>query len=58
MGDVLPQEEMCCGSGMTSCCWRRLKEWHEEVGVWERLHEKLLDHLLDRLLGQPADRID
>jgi transposase len=46
--EMLPQE-MCCGSGMT--CWRRLKEWHE-VGVWERLHEKLLDHL-----GQ-ADRID
>ena len=46
--EMLPQE-MGCGSGMT--CWRRLKEWHE-VGVWERLHKKLLDSL-----GQ-ADRID
>src|SRR5215216_33515 len=46
--EMLPQE-MGCGSGMT--CWRRLKEWHE-AGVWERLHEAMLDHL-----GQ-ADEID
>ena len=40
---------MGCGSGMT--CLRRLKEWYE-AGVWERLHEALLDRL-----GE-ADRID
>jgi transposase len=46
---MLPQE-MGCGSGMT--CLRRLnKEWYE-AGVWERLHEALLDRL-----GE-ADRID
>jgi transposase len=39
--EMLPQE-MGCGSGMT--CWRRLKEWHE-AGVWEKLHQKLLDRL-------------
>ena len=38
---MLPQE-MGCGSGMT--CWRRLKEWHHD-GVWERLHQGLLDRL-------------
>jgi transposase len=37
----LPQE-MGCGSGMT--CWRRLAEWHE-AGVWDRLHQVLLDEL-------------
>ena len=46
--EMLPQE-MGCGSGMT--CWRRLREWHE-AGVWERLHEALLDRL-----GE-ADRVD
>ena len=46
--EMLPQE-MGCGSGVT--CWRRLREWHE-AGVWERLHEVLLDRL-----GE-ADRID
>ena len=46
--EMLPQE-MGCGSGMT--CWRRLKEWHE-AGVWERLHEAMLNRL-----GQ-ADEID
>ena len=45
---MLPQE-MGCGSGMT--CWRRLKEWHR-AGVWERLHQALLDRL-----GE-ADRVD
>lgn len=37
----LPQE-MGCGSGMT--CWRRLAEWNE-AGVWNRLHQVLLDEL-------------
>ena len=46
--EMLPQE-MGCGCGMT--CWRRLREWHE-AGVWERLHEALLDRL-----GE-ADRVD
>ena len=46
--EMLPQE-MGCGSGMT--CWRRLKEWHK-AGVWERLHQALLDRL-----GE-ADRIN
>jgi transposase len=46
--EMLPQE-MGCGSGMT--CWRRLKEWNE-AGVWERLHQKLLD-----CLGE-AEQID
>ena len=39
----LPQE-MGCGSGMT--CWRRLRDW-SEAGVWERLHQVLLDELQD-----------
>jgi transposase len=39
----LPQE-MGCGSGMT--CWRRLAEWNE-AGVWNRLHQVLLDELQD-----------
>ncbi len=46
--EMLPQE-MSCGSGMT--CWRRLKEW-EEAGVWEQLHQTLLERL-----GE-ADQID
>lgn len=46
--EMLPQE-MGCGSGMT--CWRRLRDW-QQSGVWERLHE----HLLERLHG--ADQID
>jgi transposase len=46
--DMLPQE-MGCGSGVT--CWRRLRAWHE-AGVWERLHQALLDRL-----GH-ADKID
>lgn len=36
--------EMGCGSGST--CWRRLKDW-QEAGVWERLHQVLLDRLGD-----------
>lgn len=39
--EYLPQE-MGCGSGVT--CWRRLREW-QEAGVWERLHQVLLDRL-------------
>src|SRR5579883_3634193 len=37
----LPRE-MGCGSGMT--CWRRLAEWND-AGVWDRLHQVLLDEL-------------
>jgi transposase len=39
--EFLPQE-MGYGSGMT--CWRRLRDW-TEAGVWQRLHELLLDKL-------------
>lgn len=39
--EMLPQE-MGCGSGMT--CWRRLTEWNE-AGVWQELHQVLLDRL-------------
>jgi transposase len=46
--EMLPWE-MGCGSGMT--CWRRLRDW-QEAGVWDRLHQVLLDQL-----GE-ADRID
>lgn len=46
--EMLPQE-LGCGSGMT--CWRRLRDWHA-AGVWDRLHQTLLDRL-----GE-ADRID
>ena len=46
--EMLPQE-MGCGSGVT--CWRRLREW-QQAGVWERLHQVLLDRL-----GQ-ADQIE
>jgi transposase len=46
--DMLPRE-MGCGSGMT--CWRRLRDW-QTAGVWERLHQTLLDEL-----GE-ADAID
>ncbi len=46
--EMLPQE-LGCGSGMT--CWRRLREW-QDAGVWDRLHQVLLDRL-----GQ-ADQLD
>ena len=46
--EMLPKE-LGCGSGMT--CWRRLRDW-QQAGVWDRLHQVLLDRL-----GQ-ADRID
>ena len=48
--EMLPQEKMGCGSGIT--CWRRLREWLEEADVWQRL----LGVLLDRF-GE-ANRID
>ncbi len=38
----LPPKELRCGSGTT--CWRRLRDW-QEAGVWQRLHEKLLNWL-------------
>ncbi len=37
------------GSGMT--CWRRLRDW-QQAGVWQRLHQVLLQRLQD------AGRID
>ena len=40
--EMLPKE-MGCGSGST--CWRRLRDWQEEAGVWHRLHRALLDRL-------------
>ncbi|AJY50065.1 Putative transposase IS4/IS5 family [Halomonas sp. KO116] len=46
--EMLPQE-MGCGSGVT--CWRRLRDWHE-AGVWEKLHQTLLEHL------QEAEQLD
>jgi transposase len=41
---LLPKE-LGCGSGTT--CWRRLREW-QKAGVWQRLHETLLDWLGDQ----------
>jgi len=46
--EELPQE-MGCGCGMT--CWNYLHAW-QQAGVWQRLHEILLDELRE------ADRID
>src|ERR671918_460881 len=40
---MLPKE-LGCGSGST--CWRRLRDW-QEAGVWQRLHETLLNWLGD-----------
>src|SRR3712207_2182263 len=40
---MLPTE-LGCGSGST--CWRRLREW-QEAGVWQKLHERLLNWLGD-----------
>ncbi len=42
--ELLPQE-MGCGSGMT--CWRRLRDW-QAAGVWDRIHQTLLDRLGER----------
>src|SRR5919198_3166667 len=39
---LLPAKELGCGSGVT--CWRRLRDWHQ-AGVWQRLHQVLLDQL-------------
>ena len=39
--EYLPPE-MGCGSGIT--CWRRLRDW-QDAGVWEKLHQVLLDRL-------------
>jgi len=33
-----------CGSGIT--CWRRLRDW-QQAGVWQRLHEIVLNWLGD-----------
>lgn len=46
--EYLPQEPGC-GSGVTY--WRRLRDW-QRAGVWERLHEVLLERLAQ------ADRLD
>ncbi|MBE7158313.1 MAG: transposase, partial [Rhodospirillales bacterium] len=40
---LLPPERGC-GSGMP--CWRRLRDWHE-AGVWDLLHQVLLQRLAD-----------
>jgi transposase len=40
---LLPKE-LGCGSSTT--CWRRLRDW-QEAGVWQRLHETLLNWLGD-----------
>src|SRR5688500_6647247 len=40
---LLPNE-LGCGSGTT--CWRRLRDW-QDAGVWQRLHERLLNWLGD-----------
>lgn len=39
--EMLPLE-MGCSSGVT--CWRRLRDW-QEAGVWQRLHQELLERL-------------
>src|SRR5579875_3342336 len=38
--EEVPREMGCCG--MTA--WKKLHEW-QELGVWQRLHEVLLDKL-------------
>lgn len=50
--ELLPAE-LGCGSGMT--CWRRLRDW-QVAGVWDRLHQALLDELgaADQLAWEPA----
>ena len=39
---LLPTRELGCGSPIT--CWRRLRDW-QRAGVWQRLHQLLLDQL-------------
>jgi transposase len=52
---LLPKE-LGCGSGTT--CWRRLRDW-QEAGVWERLHQTLLDWLGDEAaIGWDRSSID
>src|ERR671916_258563 len=41
---LLPKE-LGCGSGTT--CWRRLRDW-QAAGVWEKLHERVLNWLSDQ----------
>ena len=41
--------ELGFGCGMT--CWRRLRDWNN-AGVWQRLHQVLLDEL------RAADKLD
>lgn len=45
--ELLPAVFGVCG--MT--CWRRLRNW-QAVGVWQQLHERVLNHL------QEADKLD
>jgi transposase len=42
--EALPAE-LGCGSGVT--CWRRLRDW-QAAGVWQCLHQRLLDRLGSR----------
>jgi transposase len=42
--DAVPAE-LGVGSGVT--CWRRLRDW-QAAGVWDRLHQRLLDRLGSR----------
>jgi transposase len=39
---LLPARQLGCGSSVT--CWRRLRDW-QRAGVWQRLHQVLLDQL-------------
>ena len=39
---LLPTRQLGCGSPTT--CWRRLRDW-QRAGVWQRLHQQLLDEL-------------
>jgi transposase len=39
---LLPARQLGCGSPTT--CWRRLRDW-QRAGVWQRLHQRLLDQL-------------
>jgi transposase len=39
---LLPARQLGCGSPIT--CWRRLRDW-PRAGVWQRLHQRLLDQL-------------
>jgi transposase len=50
--EMLPQE-IGCGSGVT--CWRRLRDW-QAAGVWDRLHQTLLDRLGEAVGPNPTDR--